>query len=101
MIEHVPEFEPHIPQPKKDNFLPVEIVAGHPVAITIAENKPIAVKKEPQRHLDSLGCLVVDSLEFHHFQMNYEKCKQLNSIYTKFSSSLNVNYKSVNYNLKF
>jgi hypothetical protein len=58
-------------------------------------NNTISFVKALERVKGRLNCMVMESNEAHHFKMNFEKCKELNSIYLEIHDSLEMAIHSV------
>jgi hypothetical protein len=74
---------------KSEDMYPVNYYKPKPNIIQPIKEKLFNnTEKNLTNTLPSLPCMDINSIEFHHFLMNYEKCKNLNSLYSTIYSNL-------------
>jgi hypothetical protein len=56
------------------------------------DGRDIEIERLPER----LACIYLDSIEYQHFSMNYEKCKQLDTLYQSIYNLLSITSEKVN-----
>lgn len=100
---------PHTNNNQDEEYYPVEIVHNSyiPTPKPAEKNKPVNhnpplnnaknIVPIAAPHYEPLLCLDTNSVEFHHFQMNFEKCKQLNDMYMSLVPSLKNSTKKVSF----
>lgn len=81
-------------------YMPVKVIddfSNNKNDIKIIPNEAVNILKKLE-NIEPLYCMDVNSDDYKHFQMNYEKCKELNDIYLKFARFLH-SYFQVKFNL--